>query len=417
MAIADAVIEKVRISHPNGKISGRIQIGGSKSISNRVLIINALSTQKGDITNLSDSDDTHTMLKLLGSEEKALDAHHAGTTFRFLTAFLCLQEGSRILTGSDRMKQRPVGPLVEALKELGADIKYMGTEGYPPLQITGPLKQQQRSIKISSEISSQFISALCMIGPKLELGLEIELVGELVSKPYLDMTLSLMKQFRVKSNHEGNRIIIEKQNYVSRDYEVESDWSSASYHFAMAALAKEAEIDLQYFVEDSLQGDSVLMNFSSEFGVASKIEERRLVLRQENKKVMEMTHDFMTHPDLAQTHAVINAGLGIPARYKGLKTLFIKETDRVGALTAELAKVGITIVKDESGQYEYVQSGELKIDEPEFETYQDHRMAMAFAPLALLAPVIIKNPKVVNKSYPNFWKDLETLGFSLEYIS
>jgi len=417
LAIADTVIEKVRISHPSGKVAGCIQIGGSKSISNRVLIINALSAEQGDITNLSDSDDTETMLKLLGSDEKELDAHHAGTTFRFLTAYLCLQEGSKILTGSDRMKQRPVGPLVEALKELGADIKYMGTEGYPPLQITGPLEQQKRSIKISSEISSQFISALCMIGPKLELGLEIELVGELVSKPYLDMTLSLMNQFGVKSTFEGSRIIIEKQNYVSQDYVVESDWSSASYHFAMAALAKEAEIDLEYFFENSLQGDSVITDFCTEFGVASRIGEKQLALQKENKKSTKIDHDFMTHPDLAQTLAVINAGLGIPARYKGLKTLFIKETDRVGALTAELAKVGIAIVKDESGEYEYMQSGALKIDEPEFETYQDHRMAMAFAPLALIAPVIIKNPKVVNKSYPNFWKDLETLGFSLEYIS
>lgn len=410
-------MKRIKVSHPDGKVSGHIKIGGSKSISNRVLILNALSEHPGTVSNLSDSDDTQTLQKLLVSSEEELDAHHAGTTFRFLTAYLCLQKETRILTGSERMLQRPVGPLVEALKELGADIAYLGKEGYPPLRISGPLVQKKKTIKISSEISSQFISALCMIGPCLEHGLSIELVGELVSKPYLEMTLSIMRQFGVESTFDENIISISKQTYISQDYIVESDWSSASYHFALVALAKEGNIRLEYLLEDSLQGDSIIRNFCESFGVQCINEESHISLSKKNINAMNIAHDFMTHPDLAQTIAVIAAGLNMQAKYKGLKTLFIKETDRVAALTTELAKVGITIQKDESGEYEYVQRGELAIENPEFETYQDHRMAMAFAPLALLAPVVIKNPKVVNKSYPNFWKDLETLGFVLEYSS
>lgn len=409
-------METVRISHPNGRVSGQLRIGGSKSISNRVLILNALSADPREISNLSDSDDTQALVKLLHSGSDMLDAHHAGTTFRFMTAFLCLQEGSKTLTGSERMKQRPIGPLVEALRAVGAEIEYLEKKGYPPLKISGPLKQQSNKISIAADISSQFISALCMIAPCLKEGLHIELEGELVSRPYLEMTLGLMEEYGVVSSFKNNLIKIVPQAYQATAYTVESDWSSASYHFAMVALSREGKIELEHYEDKSRQGDSVLSQLSKVFGVKSSVKENVLTIEKDESGATSFLEvDYLDFPDLAQTIAVILAGLNVPCRHKGLKTLSIKETDRVAALEKELAKVGISLAKDEQEDDSYMQSGTIVMEEPVFETYQDHRMAMAFAPLALRGLIQIENPKVVTKSYPNFWKDLETLGFLLEF--
>jgi len=379
-------LSRIRISHSGAPIKAKLIIGGSKSISNRVLILNALSAKSSTISNLSDSDDTQTLLKLLKLKSGEYDAHHAGTTFRFMTAYLCLQEGTHILTGSDRMKQRPIGPLVDALRMIGAEIDFLEKDGYPPLRINGSLQQKEKSISIRADMSSQFLSALCMLAPSLPQGLEI------------------------------NKIVIKPQEYTSIPFTVESDWSSASYHYAIAAIADDAEIELEYYKEVSTQADSIIQTFCEQLGVTSRLESNTLSLKSSNKHNKQIEHDFITHPDIAQTIAAIAAAKNITVKYTGLKTLAIKETDRVAALQVELAKVGINIKKDESGQFEYLQSGQINIEDPVFDTYQDHRMAMALAPLALLAPVEIKNPKVVNKSYPNFWKDLETLGFVIEVI-
>lgn len=412
-------MNKVHIEHSGEPIDVQLKIGGSKSISNRVLIMNALGDQPAEIHNLSDSDDSQTLVRLLGKfrngKTDPYDAHHAGTTFRFMTAFLAIQAGTQILTGSDRMKQRPVGALVKALRELGAEINYLENEGYPPLSIGSFGGQKSSSISIRSDISSQFISALCMIAPALENGLIIHFEGDPVSGPYIQMTLDLMQAFGIESETIDHGLHIPHQSYDTKDYTVESDWSSASYHYAIAAIAKDARISLNYFKRDSLQADAEIQSFCSQFGVQSTLVNNQLDIRSTNKYVAEMQHDFLSHPDIAQTVSAICAANNIKIDYKGLKTLFIKETDRVGALTKELSKVGVAMVLSQKADYEYSQSGLLSIAMPEFETYQDHRMAMCLAPLALLSPIEIKNPKVVDKSYPNFWKDLVTLGFKLTF--
>ena len=408
-------MEIVKLSHDGSPIRGHIKIGGSKSISNRVLILNALSIGVGNISNLSDSDDTSTLVRLLESGDEVLDAHHAGTTFRFMTAYLCLQEGSRMLTGSDRMKQRPIGPLVEALREIGAEIEYIEQEGYPPLKVSGSLVQKKDRLRIRSDISSQFISALCMIAPCLQNGLTIELEGELVSRPYLEMTIQLMQAYGVQVDQQENSLSIQPQQYEARDMTVESDWSSASYFYSIAAIADDVQISLEHFDQVSLQADNAIRGIGHKLGVACENKDNTLYVRSAMAHSGGIEHDFIKHPDIAQTIAVACAGTGVPIKYKGLKTLFIKETDRVAALQNELSKIGIGLTRIKDGEYEYAQDGDLKLNEPIFDTYQDHRMAMSFAPLALLSPIQIRNPKVVSKSYPNFWNDLKTLGFQVAF--
>jgi len=405
----------IRLTHDGQPVHGQIKIGGSKSISNRVLIINALAGASMPIYNLSNSDDTQTLKKLLSTDKNELDAHHAGTTFRFLTAYLCLQEGSHVLTGSERMLQRPIGPLVDALRQLGADIKYMRQEGYPPLKISGPIKVKQNKVEIRSDVSSQFLSALCMIGPMIPGGLTIELTGEQVSKSYLDMTLAIMTEFGAKVTYKEGEICITEFPYKPIEYTVESDWSSASYYFTIAAIAEEASIELTHFNEISLQADSAMRNLARKLGVVSRVVDNVLHIHSTMMTSEMLCHDFVLHPDIVQTVSVATAACGIPISYNGLKTLFIKETDRVKALQSELGKVGIIIEKD-TGQFEYKQHGDIVINEPTFETYQDHRMAMCLAPLAMLAPIKIINPEVVSKSYPDFWTDLSKLGFRIEEI-
>jgi 3-phosphoshikimate 1-carboxyvinyltransferase len=400
------------LNGPKDPINTSLKIGGSKSISNRVLLIRALSQSQFEIDNLSNSDDTSTLLKLLeNGDQYTYDCHHAGTTFRFLTAYFSLQKGEQILTGSNRMKQRPIGPLVEALISIGADIEYIENDGYPPLRIKSFKNQKSDKIKIKADISSQFISALCMISPVLKKGLKIEFQGELVSKPYLEMTLSIMSTFGITSQFNNNCITINSQSYKSQNYLVESDWSSASYHFAIASLLPGSEIRLNHYFKSSLQGDSAIVYMAEAFGVESNFEGSQLIIRSNFGHQSSFAYNYIKQPDIAQTMAVMGAAKNMNLQFKGLKTLRIKETDRIKALQNELQKVGVSFQKSVDDQYEFENVGKIKINGAKFETYQDHRMAMAFAPLAILGEIKIMNPAVVSKSYPDFWKHLEEMGF------
>lgn len=398
-------------------IQGDITLSGSKSISNRVLIIRALCEEPFEISNLSDSDDTTTLARLLESSEVELDTHHAGTTYRFLTAYLAVIEGDRVLTGSHRMLERPVGPLVDALRQLGAEIAYTGNEGYPPLQIQGQILKGGH-VKIDATISSQFLSALLLIAPTLSDGLTLELEGTLVSRPYLEMTLSIMQYFGVQHEWQGHTITVAQQSYVGKPFYVEADWSAASYYYTLAAFATDADIVLRGLTEDSLQGDAAIVEIGRTFGVQTEFFLDYVRLRRTSEVVAPtyFEYDFVLCPDIAQTVSVLCAGTGTQALFSGLQTLFIKETDRVAALQAELQKVGVFLSKlpakfsKKSGAIYYMQEGQAATEEvPIFATYQDHRMAMAFAPLALLFNIEVEDPAVVSKSYPHFWRDLEAL--------
>lgn len=410
-------MKALRIEGPSHPIKCKLEISGSKSISNRALLIKALCKESFTIDNLSVSDDSSTMKALLDHQGPEYDAHHAGTTFRFLTAYFSLKTGEQILTGSERMKQRPIGPLVDALRTIGADIEYLENEGYPPLRIKSFQGQKTATLNIASDISSQFISALCMIAPTLPQGLTLELEKELVSRPYLMMTLNMMSYFGVEHLFNNNTIGIRHQEYKPKDFIVESDWSSASYHYLIAGLLPGSKIELSKYFEESLQGDSEISKVFSQLGVDTHFQDNSIVIQSTENKVDEFEYDFIEIPDTAQTFASWAAGNGVAIRYNGLKTLAIKETDRVAALTEELSKLSIKIQKDESGEFEYVQIGKAHSNQiPHFETYNDHRMAMALAPLSIVSPVIIKDPKVVSKSYPNFWQDLSAMGFKLTEI-
>ena len=408
---------QLRVSHNGLPIRASVSITGSKSISNRLLIIKALGQLDSDLTNISASADTQTLIRLLATDCDKLDAHHAGTTFRFLTAYLSLKSGEQILTGSERMQNRPIKPLVAALRHIGADINYLGKKGYPPLSIGTIKKQKNKRIEINATVSSQFISALCLIAPYLPEGLEIHLIGEQVSRPYVDMTLSLMDDFGIKIKTESDLIIIQPGTYLERDYHIESDWSSASYYYAIAAISGDAEINLSSYFRPSLQGDSILSKMFNKLGVITYFgDDNQVRLRSEEREQSkeELILDFLTCPDLAQTIATVCAAKGIVLHLTGVQTLLIKETDRITALTNELSKVGVQLSHDISGRFEYTQQGKFEAINPSFETYDDHRMAMSLAPLGIITPITITNPKVVEKSYPGFWDDIASLGFELE---
>lgn len=408
------------VHHPKPIIHGRVQLAGSKSISNRALIIRALSGQGFEIQRLANAKDTVLLERLLQSKEEVLDAGAAGTTFRFLTAYLSGQDGTQSLTGTERMKQRPVGVLVEALRELGADIEYLEQQGYPPLKI-GPSHRfgQTARLSIAASTSSQYISALLMLAPTLPEGLALQLKGQVVSRPYIEMTLNLMAYFGVSHKWEGNTITVPPQAYEPKPFTVEADWSAASYYYAIAALAEEASLQLDGLFQDSVQGDAVLVEMMDAFGIQSTFNETGVHLHKPKGAEVpaEFAWDFLRCPDLAQTLAVCCAGLGVPATFCGLETLRIKETDRILALQQELQKVNANLVElPFSGERNYfqVQGKTMYRHTPVFATYEDHRMAMAFAPLALQHPIEIEEPGVVVKSYPDYWKDLASLGFEVE---
>ena len=416
---------KVKVSKADKAAVGKIKLSGSKSISNRVLIIQALCEKSFKITNLSDSDDTKTLQALLASDSQELNAHHAGTTFRFLTSYLATRKGKNTLTGSERMQERPIKALSDALIKMGADITYVKNEGYPPLKIGSPTRILDSKISLSAEISSQYISSLLLVAPTLPNGLEINMIGDLVSRPYLEMTLKIMEHFGVSHTWEGQTISIAPQKYQANDFFVEADWSAASYYYIIAAFAKEADITLSGLQKDSLQGDSAIAAIGNSFGLQTEYIDNSIRITKSGSPLEEFfEYDFINCPDIAQSVSTMAAGAGVSALMTGLQTLRIKETDRIAALQAELAKVHVWLSKlpakfsKNSNVEYYMQEGNIDGDEmaPTFATYKDHRMAMAFGPLAMLFPIEVEEHMVVTKSYPAFWEDLGSLGYELEIL-
>jgi len=411
-----------KISKNNRNIIGEITLDGSKSISNRVLIIRALCEEEFKINALAKSNDTELMQQLLASDGTTRDAGPAGTTFRFLTAYLSLQKDSQILTGTERMKQRPIGVLVNALRQLGAKIDYLEQEGYPPLHIHesdnfGTTNQ----LVISAGTSSQYISALLLIAPTLPNGLELTLDGEIVSRPYIEMTLNLMAYFGVKSDWTDNKILIAPQKYQPKEFTVEADWSAASYYYAMAAFADELDLQLNGLFEKSVQGDSVLAKMMTKFGIQTTFNEKGVHLSKKGEVRPFFEYDFIRCPDLAQTLFVVCGGLGVQGLFTGLETLKIKETDRIEAMKTELGKLQVWLSKlpakfsKKSDKLYYSIEGKAVVEnQPVFPTYEDHRQAMAIAPLGMLGEIKIEEPSVVKKSYPAFWTDIQKLGFTVE---
>ena len=403
---------KLHLAGPQSPIlQGTLRITGSKSESNRLLLLQA--QYKGiRIENLSNSDDTRVMQEALASGDSLLDIHHAGTAMRFLTAYLAGQPGKEVtLTGSARMKQRPIEILVEALRGLGADISYLQAPGCPPLRIRGS-RLEGKQVTLPADISSQYISALLLIAPTLPQGLLLTLEGQITSLPYIRMTLELLNRLGIKTEMQGNRIrVYPKREIPVQTLVVESDWSSASYYYSTAALAAPgSRIVLRSYRQESLQGDSVLQRIYGELGVSSIFEGDQLILtREDTQPVSHLSLDLMEAPDLAQTLAVCCFGLGISCELRGLHTLKIKETDRLNALEVELTKLGASVeVTDHSLR---LHKGKTPKAGESIATYNDHRMAMAFAPMALRTDLYIEDAGVVSKSYPGFWEDFRILGF------
>ncbi|GGD20571.1 3-phosphoshikimate 1-carboxyvinyltransferase [Flavobacterium orientale] len=397
----------------------QLKITGSKSETNRLLLLQALYPNI-TLENTSNSDDSEVMLKAIqqpttdnGQRTSEIDIHHAGTAMRFLTAFFAIQEGREvILTGSSRMKERPIKILVEALNQLGAEITYEENEGFPPIRIKG-IKIIKNKVSLPANVSSQYISALLLIAPKLENGLEITLEGQITSIPYINMTLALLNEIGVKTSFNGNKIAICHAELVSASQiRVESDWSSASYWYSIIALSEiGAQITLSSYKENSLQGDAALVEIYKSFGVETVFNDNQSITLSKNRNPQLATFNSQLNnsPDIAQTIAVTCFGLGIGCNLNGLHTLKIKETDRLEALKTELSRLGATIsVTNDSLTLE---SSKSIIPSINIATYQDHRMAMAFAPLALKVPIIIEESEVVTKSYPTFWDDLKGFGF------
>ncbi|WP_461532297.1 3-phosphoshikimate 1-carboxyvinyltransferase [Sinomicrobium sp.] len=404
----------LRIFNPQKLIKGNIKITGSKSESNRLLLLQALYPDIA-IENLSNSDDSVVMQKALTTDEEVVDIHHAGTAMRFLTAFFATRPGREVtLTGSKRMTERPIKILVDALRQLGADITYTVNEGYPPLHIKGK-QPETNKVSLQAGVSSQYISALLLVGPTLPGGLELTLEGKITSVPYIKMTLALLEEVGVTTAFEGQKITVSHTPEINpATLTVESDWSSASYFYSIAALAEEgAEINLSAYKESSLQGDSVLAEIYEQFGVNTVFKENSISLIKESEaSSAPLVLDLSNAPDIAQTIAVTCFGLGRGCQLKGLHTLKIKETDRLEALRNELTKLGATIRVTDAELF--LEPAKTIKENISISTYNDHRMAMAFAPLGLKVPLIVEDAGVVSKSYPDFWKDMENLGYKTE---
>ncbi len=388
-------------------LEGDIQITGSKSESNRLLILQQFFKNL-KIENLGNSDDANYMQKALASDEVVVDISHAGTAMRFLTSYFSVAEGREtILTGSKRMKERPIKILVDALKSIGADISYVENEGYPPIKIIGK-KLTQSKVLINGNVSSQYISSLLLIAPSLENGLELEFEGKVTSVPYIKMTLGLLTELGIENSWSGNTVKVAATKSIKETTAVvESDWSSASYYFSLVALSKNAAITLNSYKQHSLQGDSSLVHFYKELGVSTSFSKNTITLKKELPCKLHIEFDLVNAPDIAQTIAVTCFGLGISCDLTGLHTLKIKETDRLEALKSELSKFGAEIeVTDKSLHLK----PSTKINSNVFvNTFNDHRMAMAFAPLLLKTTLEIEDANVVSKSYPDFWSDIQKL--------
>ena len=404
----------VRLSANDLKSKSKINITGSKSETNRLLLLKAIFPNI-TIVNASNSDDSEVMNSALTSTNQIIDVHHAGTAMRFLTAYFASQENKTVtLTGSSRMKERPIKILVDALKQLGANIEYLENDGFPPIKIIGK-KLLLSKVFLPANVSSQYLSALLLIAPSLQNGLELELIGEITSSPYIRMTLKLLGKIGVETSMVGKIISVKPsiQSPTPKTIVVESDWSSASYFYSIIALSKAGtQIELTSFNKTSLQGDAILATIYEQMGVETLFDEGKITLLNTKKfENRAIVLDLNDTPDIARTIAVTAFGLGIECKLTGLHTLKIKETDRLEALQKELSKMGALISITNDSLYlapsRSIPSGES------IATYNDHRMAMAFAPLALKGTINIENADVVSKSYPNFWKDLELIGFKI----
>lgn len=399
--------------YPPNSLYNTVTLPGSKSISNRALILNALSLSKYDIANLSVSEDTSVIKDAFASNTNEFDVRGAGTAMRFMAAFLACVEGEWILKGSERMHQRPIHPLVDTLVTLGADIEYLGNKGYPPLKIKGR-ELKGGEVYLTANVSSQFISALLMIAPTMKLGLTLHLEHEIISRPYIHLTQKMMEDYGVHVKWEGNTIKVQAQPYTPVNYNVESDWSAASYWFSIVALMPEAEVKLKGLKKESMQGDANVINLFSDLGVSTSFEDGEVILRKKNLVKGKFFHNFINEPDLAQTFAVACCLLNIPFFFSGLQTLKIKETDRIFALITELEKLGFVLKETENGILEWDGERCLTDETIVIDTYEDHRMAMAFAPASIIFKnIYINYPEVVTKSYPSFWDDLQQGGFKL----
>lgn len=391
-----------------------IELPASKSIANRALILDALAGGKSHISNLSEARDTETMKRLLGSDIPEWDVLDAGTTMRFLIAYAAVTN-TKILTGTKRMQERPIKILADSLKELGAGIEYLSKDGYPPVKITPINKQLVDKIAIRGDVSSQYISAIMMIAASLPNGLEIELTGHIGSKPYISMTLAVMNAFGIEAEWHKHTIKIPHQEYRATEYRVEPDWSAASYWYSFVALSNDAQVILKDLKDNSIQGDRQIADYMVQLGVKTRFTPEGAHLSKCEHQ-SEVTFDFTDCPDMAQTVAVICAAKGIVCEMAGLESLRIKETDRIQALQNELAKFGAELREKDSTWTIVPALNEVNSEILEFDTYHDHRMAMAFAPLSTMVPVNIKDPEVVNKSYPRFWEDMKKAGFKISEL-
>ena len=407
-------------------LNATIKLPASKSISNRALIICALSGGICMPENLSDCDDTDVTLRALRDRPETIDIKAAGTSMRFMTAYLAAtvqpDHDTRLITGTERMKHRPIKILVDALRLLGADIEYAGEEGFPPLRIRGK-QLQGGTLEIAGNVSSQYISALLLIGPMLKNGLELRLTGDVISRPYIDLTLWTMREFGADAEWTSvDTIAVRPKPYVPRHYYIENDWSAASYWYEMMALTtqRDAEVRLDGLMDGSKQGDSSVKYIFSLLGIKTVFDSKEpgkpttVTLRKNGHRIRRLEYDFVNSPDLAQTFVVLCAMMDIPFHFTGLQTLKIKETDRIKALKTEMRKLGYVISDINNSELKWdgerCESDEL----PVINTYEDHRMALAFAPVALVRPIVINNPYVVTKSYPHFWSDLENTGFIIK---
>ncbi len=407
-----------RVKAPE-RLRASITPPASKSLSNRALLLSAMSPGARRPENLSDCDDTRVMLRALTERAEVVDIMAAGTAMRFLTAYFSATEGVHVLTGTERMQKRPISPLVDALRSLGADIEYTGNDGYPPLSIKGR-RLHGGTLSLPGNVSSQYVSALLMIGPLLEGGLHLRLEGDIVSRPYIDMTISLMRTFGANAEWKGaDTIEVREQPYAATQYRVENDWSAASYWYEMVALSADpdAEVTLHGLAEDSLQGDSRAAVFFQSLGVETRYTTDGVRLRKCPTAVTHVDLNLVEQPDLAQTLVATCCGLRVPFRFTGLANLKIKETDRLSALTTELRKLGFCLKEEESGTLLWDCETVAREKAVYFDTYDDHRMAMALAPLCLrYGELHINNPAVVSKSYPRYWDDLRRASFHIHNL-
>jgi 3-phosphoshikimate 1-carboxyvinyltransferase len=403
----------IKISSKSKTISGSINLEASKSISNRLLIIRELCDNKFDIENLSNAKDTKILTKILNDfkSQKDIDCEDAGTALRFALSFLATKVGDWVLSGSKRMHERPIDPLVKSLTDLGAEINYLKNKGFPPIQIKEK-KLKGKKLYVKGDISSQFISSLLMIAPKLENGIQLEIVSKVLSKPYIEMTLGLMREFGIEYTWEKKIIKIENQHYVGKKIVVENDWSAASFWYSFVSLSKSGNIEIPNLYSSSLQGDSILSNIYSRLGVNTEFKKNSIILTKKDLVEKALELDLSNYPDLGLPIIVTCAGLGIKAHLKGLKNLKIKESKRLEVIQKELEKFNINTQIDNSS-ISITENQKIKQPSSTIECHNDHRIPMSIAPLSMkINSISFEDKNVVNKSYPDFWKDLETVGIS-----